>query len=71
MPPAKAPAYQLAAVRKNKKALATYEGFSPSARREYIEWITEEKSDETRDRRLETAVGWMAEGKPRNWKYQR
>jgi hypothetical protein len=29
------------------------------------------KSDATRARRLETAVGWIAEGKGRNWKYER
>jgi hypothetical protein len=60
-----------AAIRKNKKARAAYEAFSPSHQREYVEWITEAKSDETRGRRLETAVQWMAEGKSRNWKYQR
>ena len=69
--PLKAPPYMLAAIRKNKKAHATFEGFSPSARREYIEWITGAKSEETRNRRLETAVAWMAEGKSRHWKYQR
>ena len=58
-----------AALRKNPKARATFEGFSPSHRREYLEWITEAKGEETRRRRLETAVGWMAEGKARNWKY--
>lgn len=70
-PPLKAPADMLAAIKKNKKAHAAYADFSPSHQREYVEWITEAKSDETRQRRLETAVGWMAEGKPRNWKYQR
>ena len=65
------PAYMLAAIRKNKKARAAYEAFSPSHQREYVEWITEAKSDETRGRRLETAVQWMAEGKSRKWKYQR
>jgi uncharacterized protein YdeI (YjbR/CyaY-like superfamily) len=54
---------------KNKKALATFEKFSPSHKREYIEWITEAKTEATRTRRLETAIEWMAEGKPRNWKY--
>jgi hypothetical protein len=63
------PAYFTAAVKKNRKALATFEGFSPSHRREYVEWVTEAKNDETRKRRLEQAVVWMAEGKPRNWKY--
>lgn len=68
-PPMKAPAYMLAAIKKNKKALATFEGFGPSAKREYIEWVTEAKTDATRDKRLETAVQWMSEGKIRNWKY--
>ena len=58
-----------AALKKNKKAHATFEGFSPSHKREYIEWITEAKTAGTRARRLETAVEWMGEGKSRNWKY--
>ena len=57
------------ALKKNKKAHATFEGFSPSHKREYIEWITEAKTAGTRARRLETAVEWMGEGKSRNWKY--
>lgn len=65
----KTPAYFIAAVRKNKKALATYEAFSPSHKREYVEWVTEAKAEATRKRRLETAVTWMAQGKGRNWKY--
>jgi uncharacterized protein YdeI (YjbR/CyaY-like superfamily) len=58
-----------AALKRNKPALATFDGFSPSHKREYIEWITEAKTEATRNRRLETAIEWMAEGKPRNWKY--
>ena len=68
-PPLKAPRDVLAAIKKNRKAHQTYEAFSPSHRREYIEWITDAKTDETRARRLATAVAWMAEGKSRNWKY--
>lgn len=67
--PVKTPPDLLAALKKNRRALAAFEAFPPSHRREYIEWITEAKRDETRRRRLETAVSWMAEGKPRNWKY--
>jgi uncharacterized protein YdeI (YjbR/CyaY-like superfamily) len=70
-PPAKVPADMLAAIKKNKKAAAIWGGFSPSAQREYVEWVTEAKSDDTRGRRLETAVQWISEGKGRNWKYQR
>jgi uncharacterized protein YdeI (YjbR/CyaY-like superfamily) len=53
----------------NAKALSTFEKFSPSNKREYIDWITEAKTEATRTKRLATAIEWMAEGKPRNWKY--
>jgi uncharacterized protein YdeI (YjbR/CyaY-like superfamily) len=66
-----APAGMLAAIKADKKAWAAWQAFSPSARRDYVECITEAKSDATRDRCLETAVEWIAEGKRRNWKYER
>ncbi len=65
------PADLKAALARNKKARTTFDGFSPSHRREYLEWITEAKSPDTRSRRLDTAIEWMSEGKPRNWKYMR
>ena len=68
-PPPKAPAYMLAALKANKPALAAWQAFAPSHQREYIEWITEAKTEATRERRLETAIAWIAEGKGRNWKY--
>jgi len=68
-PALKTPPDMLAAIKKNKKAHATIDAFSPSCKREYVEWITEAKTAETRARRLTTAVEWMAEGKQRNWKY--
>ena len=64
------PDYFLAAVKKNKKALATFKAFSTSKQRDYVDWITEAKTDATRDKRLAQAVEWMSEGKSRNWKYQ-
>jgi uncharacterized protein YdeI (YjbR/CyaY-like superfamily) len=63
------PDYILSALEENKKALATFQNFSPSNRREYLEWITDAKSEATRIKRLETAIEWMAEGKIRHWKY--
>jgi uncharacterized protein YdeI (YjbR/CyaY-like superfamily) len=59
------------AINKNARARQTYEKFSPSHQREYLEWITEAKQDDTRARRIAQAVEWMAEGKPRNWKYMK
>ena len=58
------------ALKKNKKAATVFASFSPSCKREYVEWIAEAKRPETRDQRIKTAVEWIAEGKQRNWKYQ-
>jgi len=63
------PAYFKAALGKNKKAQAAFENFSYSHKKEYLEWITEAKRDETRDKRIKTTIQWLAQGKPRNWKY--
>lgn len=65
------PDYFLKQLKKNKKAFTTFEKFSPSHKREYIEWITEAKTDETKNRRMQTAIEWMVEGKSRNWKYMK
>ena len=55
----------------NPGAAATFEGFSPSCRREYVDWITEAKQAATREKRIAQAVEWMAQGKKRNWKYEK
>lgn len=52
-------------------AQAHYEGFTPAQQREYLEWITEAKTAATRDKRIAQAVEWIAEGKKRNWKYEK
>jgi uncharacterized protein YdeI (YjbR/CyaY-like superfamily) len=65
------PADLAAALKKNKRAAANFANFSPSHRKEYIAWITEAKRNETRQKRLATTIEWLAEGKPRNWKYVR
>ncbi len=63
------PDYFLKAMAKNKKALKTFEAFSYSHKKEYVDWITDAKSEATRKSRMKTAVEWLAEGKPRMWKY--
>lgn len=60
-----------AALAKAPKAQEAFDGFSPSAKREYLEWIAEAKREETRQKRIATAVEWIAEGKKRNWQYER
>lgn len=52
------------------RAKATLDGFPPSAQRDYFEWISEAKQDATRQKRIATAVEWLAEGKRRHWKYE-
>jgi uncharacterized protein YdeI (YjbR/CyaY-like superfamily) len=61
----------VAALDRSRKARTTYAALSPSHRREYVEWLTEAKGEATRQRRLATAIEWLAEGKTRNWKYER
>ena len=69
--PVSVPADLTKALAKNKKAKTAFDSFPPSHKREYSEWISEAKGKDTRQRRVDTAVEWIAEGKSRNWKYER
>ena len=68
--PARTPADLAARLARNAAARKTFAALSPSHKREYIEWITEAKTDATREKRVATTLVWLAEGKSRNWKYQ-
>jgi hypothetical protein len=65
------PDYFSAALKQNKRAAANFEKFSFSYKREYVEWLVGAKREETRRKRLATALAWLAEGKPQNWKYMK
>ena len=69
-PALEAPQEFVSALKKSKAAAKAFDAFSPSCKREYVEWIAEAKRPETRDRRIAQAIEWIAEGKQRNWKYQ-
>jgi len=69
--PVVVPSFLKTALAKAPKAKAAFDEFSPSHKREYVDWLTEAKTDETRTRRLATALEQMAAGKSRHWKYQR
>ena len=69
-PAVEAPPEFLKALKANKKAAAAFAAFSPSCKKEYVEWIADAKRAETREKRIATAVEWIGEGKQRNWKYQ-
>jgi uncharacterized protein YdeI (YjbR/CyaY-like superfamily) len=61
----------LLAQKPHAAARKTWQGFGPGAQREYVEWIDAAKTDVTRQKRIATTLEWLAEGKQRNWKYQR
>ncbi|CAN5821315.1 hypothetical protein BH11BAC3_BH11BAC3_44860 [soil metagenome] len=64
------PDYFQVAIHKNKKAKAVWDNYAYSHKKEYVEWITEAKTEVTRNKRMETALEWIAEGKGRNWKHK-
>lgn len=57
------------ALKGDEKARATFEYFSPSNKKEYINWILDAKTEKTRLSRLQTTIEWLREGKVKNWKY--
>ena len=65
------PDYFTKALAKNKKAKQVFENYAYSHKKEYLMWITEAKTEETRNKRMATALEWMAEGKSRLWKYEK
>jgi uncharacterized protein YdeI (YjbR/CyaY-like superfamily) len=69
-PPFTVPQDLQAAIDGSAAARATWDGFPPSCQREYVEWVTEAKRDETRAKRLGQTIEWLTEGKRRNWKYE-
>ena len=65
------PDYFLKAMAKNKKAKQAFKNFAYLHKKEYVMWITEAKTEVTRNKRMETAMEWLAEGKSRLWKYKK
>jgi len=69
--PLAVPPYFKTALSKNKKTAEHFANFAPGQKKEYILWLTEAKTEETRNKRMEQAIEWISEGKIRNWKYLR
>jgi uncharacterized protein YdeI (YjbR/CyaY-like superfamily) len=57
------------ALNKNKTALKIFDSFSYTNKKEYVDWLAEAKTEETRNKRILLAIEWIKEGKIRNWKY--
>ncbi len=69
-PLAEPPAEFADALKRDTRAEVGFRSLSPSCQREYVEWISDAKRDETRQKRIATAIEWISQGKQRNWKYQ-
>ncbi|WP_317132571.1 YdeI/OmpD-associated family protein [Chryseobacterium sp.] len=65
------PDYFIEALETTPKAKDIFEKASPSFRKEYVMWLTEAKTEATRNKRMAEAVEWISEGKGRHWKYER
>jgi uncharacterized protein YdeI (YjbR/CyaY-like superfamily) len=65
------PPFLQKALKKNKKASTQFDNFSYGHKKEYIAWIAGAKRTETRDKRIATAIRWIADGKGRNWAYEK
>jgi uncharacterized protein YdeI (YjbR/CyaY-like superfamily) len=63
------PQYFLKALKTKKRALEIFKNFTSAKKKEYVDWVTEAKTEETRNKRISTSLEWIAEGKTRNWKY--
>ena len=55
---------------KDPTAWANWEAFPYSHKKEYIEWVTDAKQDETRKRRIAQALEKIREGESKEEKYK-
>ncbi|MES2836010.1 MAG: DUF1801 domain-containing protein [Bacteroidota bacterium] len=65
------PDYFLKALKTNLNAKQTFDAFSYSCKKEYVEWVTDAKTEATRNKRMLSTIEMLAEGKQKNWKYQK
>lgn len=70
-PPVETPKYFEKVLKKDKVTWEFYDAFSESCKREYVDWITDAKTETTREKRMAQAFEWISEGKKRNWKYEK
>ena len=68
--PLAVPPYFATALRRNKTARDTFDALGYSHRKEYLEWVTDAKTEATRQKRVDTAIAWLSEGKSLNWRYR-
>lgn len=60
-----------AALNQTPEAKLYYEGLPPSCQREYLEWLTSAKRDDTRERRLQQAIAMLSQQRRFNDAYRK
>jgi len=65
------PQYFIDALQEDSLAMKVFQNFSASNKKDYILWLEEAKTESTRQKRLETSIEWISEGKSRMWKYKK
>jgi uncharacterized protein YdeI (YjbR/CyaY-like superfamily) len=65
------PAAFAEALAQQPQAKRAFDGFSAGYQRDYLEWIGQAKTEATRDKRIAQSLEWLADGKHRNWKYEK
>ncbi len=56
---------------RHAQANEVFQSRSPSFRKEYVAWIADAKTDQTRQKRIDESLEWIAQGKGRFWKYEK
>lgn len=56
---------------KHPAAKSVFDNFSFSHKREYVDWLNEAKTDATLNKRLDTTISNLLEGKSKEWKYRK
>lgn len=56
---------------RHARANEVFQSKSPSFRKEYVAWIVDAKTDQTRQKRIAESLEWIAQGKGRFWKYEK
>jgi uncharacterized protein YdeI (YjbR/CyaY-like superfamily) len=65
------PQYFIDALQEDSLAMKVFQNFSASNKKDYVLWLEEAKTESTRQKRLETSIEWISEGKSRMWKYKK
>jgi uncharacterized protein YdeI (YjbR/CyaY-like superfamily) len=65
------PEILIKALEENPAAKTVFDNFSFSHKREYVDWLNDAKTAATLNKRLDTTISNLREGKSKEWKYRK